>query len=110
MSEMCTDAGFILNTVVQVIKIVRWVIPILLILFIIFDLFKVVTGNPDDKAKRDAFNKIVKRLIYAVIVLLVPTVINIVLLKIEPLTRDNNGNITSTSTSYLGCWNYYYNK
>ncbi len=110
MSEMCKDAGFIIGTVANVIKIVRWVIPILLILYITFDLFKVVTTTPDDKAKREAFNKIIKRIIYAVIVFLVPTVINIVLLKIEPITRDGNGNITNTSTSYLGCWNYYYNK
>lgn len=111
MSDMCKDAGFILGLIVQIVKIIRWAVPILLILLITFDLFKVVSGgNVDEKAKKDAFDKIIKRALYAVIIFLIPSILNIILLEIEPLTKDSNGTVTTTSTSYLGCWNYYYNK
>ena len=111
MSEICNDAGFILGIVVQVVKILRWAIPVILILLIIFDLFKVVANtNPDDKAKKDAFDKIIKRVLFAVIIFLIPTIVNIILLKIEPISKDADGRVTTTSTSYVGCWNYYYNK
>jgi uncharacterized membrane protein len=111
MSEMCQDAGFILGIIVQVVKILRWAVPIILILVIVFDLSKVVVNaNPDEKARKEAFDRVIKRVIYAVIIFLVPTIVNIVLLKIEPLSKDSKGNITTTSTSYVGCWNYYYNK
>lgn len=110
MSELCQDAGFILGIAAQAVKIIRWVIPVLLIVLISFDLFKVVTTNPDDKAKSDALTKIVKRVIYAVIIFLIPSILNIILLKIEPISKDSDGNVTTTSTSYVGCWNVYYNK
>lgn len=108
MSNICKDAAFIMKPIVSIVKILRWVVPILLIVLITFDLFKVVAGNPDDKVKKDAFSKIVKRLIYAVIIFLVPSLVNIVLTKIAPISRDTTGK-SGTSTSYLECWNYYYN-
>ena len=110
MREICADAGFILGIIAQIVKIIRWAIPILLILLVTFDLVKVVATNPDEKTKKEALGKVVKRVLYAVIILLVPSILNIVLLQIEPITRDSNGNVTKTSTSYLGCWNMYYNK
>ncbi len=112
ISNLCNDAGFILGIIAQLVKIIRWVVPILLIVLISFDLFKTLAGQVDEKAKKEAFGKITKRLLYAVIIFLVPTIVNMVLLKIAPLSRDNNGNVkvNTTSTSYLECWNYYYNK
>lgn len=110
MNQICKDAEFILGPAVQIVKIVRWVIPILLIVLIVFDLSKTLVGQMDDKSKKDVFSKIVKRIVYAVIVFLIPTVVNFILLKIEPISRDSKDNLSSTSTSYLGCWNYYYNR
>ena len=109
-SKICQDAGFILGIVVQIVKIIRWVIPILLIVLIVFDIFKMVAGQADDKAKKTMSDTIIKRVLYAIIIFLIPSIVNFVLLKIEPLSVDKDGNITGTSTSYLGCWNYYYNK
>ncbi len=110
VSQICEDAGFIMGLLVMAVKIIRFAVPILLILLITFDLFKVVAGQADDKTKKTAFDNIVKRVIYAVIIFLVPSLVNFVLLRIEPISVDSKGNITGTSTSYLGCWNYYYNK
>ena len=110
MSQMCEDAGFILGPITLIVKILHWAIPIILIVLIVFDFFKVVVGHADEKEKKEALNKALKRIIYATIVFLVPTIVNIVFQKIEPVSVDKKGNITSTSTSYLGCWNYYYTK
>ena len=108
--QMCYDAEFILNPIVTIIKLAQWIIPILLIILVCFDIFKVIVGHADEKAKNEALSKIAKRLIYAVIVFLIPHIVNFILLKIEPVTIDDNYAINSTSTSYLECWNYYYNK
>ena len=110
MGQICTDAGFILGLIAKIVKILHWVLPALLIVLITVDLVKVVATNPDEKTKKDALTKVVKRLIFAIIIFLVPVIVNYVLLSIAPLTKDPRGNVTTTSDSYLGCWNYYYNK
>ncbi len=100
MSEICQDAGFILGIIVTAVKILRWAIPVLLIVLITFDLVKVVSASiPDEKSKKEALEKIVKRVIFAVIIFLIPSIVNIILLKIEPISKDSNGNVTTTSTS-----------
>ena len=109
MSDICTDSGFILGVIVKIVKIIRIAIPIILIIFITFDLFKAITGNVDDKEKKEAFSKIIKRIIYALIIFLVPTIVNFIFLQIAPVSKDASGH-SGTSTSYLQCWNYYYNK
>jgi len=71
---------------IDVMKIVRFVlnvlciaIPIILIVLIIFDLAKIVTaGNIDDKLKKEVTSKVVTRLIFAVLILLVPTIVRLV--------------------------------
>lgn len=108
--QLCEDARFILGPITQIVIILRWAIPILLILLIIFDLIKVIAGQADDKVKKDAFNKIVKRVVYALIVFMVPALVNFILLQIEPISEDPNGTVNTNSTSYLRCWNKYYNE
>ncbi len=106
--EICADSAFIIRIVIKVIKIIRIAIPILIILLVTFDLFKVVSSNPDDKGKKEALEKIVKRLVYAVIIFLIPTIVNLIFTAIEEkLTPD--GSISSTPTTGLGCWNKIYN-
>ena len=85
------------------------IIPIILIVMITIDLVKVVASpNADDKEKKEAFEKSIKRFLYAVLVFLLPTIINIILNKIEPLTSDSTTD--TTSTSWVGCWQRYYNE
>ncbi len=108
--QLCDDAKFILGPIAQIVIILRWAIPVLLILLVIWDLIKVVAGQVDEKAKKDAFSKIVKRVIYALIVFMVPAIVNFILLQIEPITEDPTGAVNTNSTSYLRCWNKYYNE
>ena len=100
----CENMGFIFRIVVKLLFYIRIIVPILLIVLIVFDLAKVVTGSADDKAKSEAVSKAGKRLIYAVLVFLIPTVINFIFKTIERYEpKDGNG----TSTSWISCWNYY---
>ena len=74
------DADF-----VSVLKIVRWAvniiciaIPIILIVLVIADLAKVVTaGNIDDKMKKEVSQKVLTRVIYSVLIFLVPTIVGV---------------------------------
>lgn len=99
----CEDIGFIVRILAKLVKLLQFLIPILLIVLVMFDLFKVVTSQADDKAKKDASNKIVQRVIYAIIIFLVPTIINFLLASIIPKT---NGNYPD----WYSCWNRYYNE
>ena len=108
LEVVCKDMEFILLILTKLVKYMHYIIPILLIVLIVFDLLKVLTGNADDKAKSEAFSKAVKRMIYAVLVFLVPTILMIVFRKVEQVTspRDKYG----SPTSWIGCWNSYYDK
>ena len=106
--DVCTDAGFLIRIIVKLFKYLRFLIPIILVVFITFDLFKVMTGDADDKAKKEAFSKAVKRMIYAVIIFFIPTIITIIFRNIQSVSKDNK---TSTdSTSWISCWLSEYNK
>ena len=109
VSEVCEKSGFILKIVVNLFKYLRILIPIILIVMIVFDLFKTMTGEIDEKAKKDALNKVVKRILYALIIFLIPTIITFIFKQLEPATHDPSHTDT-TSTSWISCWNYYYNQ
>ncbi len=107
LDKICQDSAFIIRILVTVIKIVRWVIPIILILLISFDLYKVMASNPDDKTKKTAIEKVVKRLIYTLIIFLIPTIINFTFKTIDKLLSKDSS-IGSTPTTWLGCWTKIY--
>ena len=106
--DCINEMGFIIRILAKLVYYIRIIVPILLIIFVIYDFAKVIVGNALEKDKKEAINKVVKRLIYAIIVFLVPTIINLIFTKIEQIspTKDSNGN----ATSWVSCWNYYYNQ
>lgn len=104
----CNDMGFLLRITVKLVKYLHIIVPILLIVFISIDLFKVVAGNADDKAKQEATGKAIKRVIYAVIVFLIPTILNFAFKTISKFT--NNDGTTTNSTSWMECWSAEYYK
>lgn len=95
----CTDAD-----VQKIVGLVRWVfnaiciaIPVIIIILIVIDITKVATaGNVDDKMKKEAGQKAVTRLIYAVVVFLVPTIVNLIF-KMLPASSVGN--------TFVDCWN-----
>ncbi len=93
----CSDLSFILKIVAKLLKYLHYLIPALLILFVVIDIAKVIVGQADDKAKTEAFNKAVKRVIYAVIIFLVPTILFFILDKINNFNSSKDGNVSATT-------------
>ena len=96
------------SELVSILAIVRFVlnaiciaIPIILIVLIILDLAKIVTaGNIDDKIKKEVTNKVVTRLIFAVLIFLVPTIIKFIF-GVLPLPDSSN---TGEGSTWRTCW------
>lgn len=75
--SVCSDIMPVLRIIAYLLEIVQWAIPILLIAFVTFDFVKSMMAN-DEKAMESVKSTAVKRLVYAVVVFLVPVLIRIV--------------------------------
>ena len=99
------------SELVDVIGIIRWVInilsfaiPIILIVLSILDIAKIVTaGNIDDKLKKEVTGKITTRLIFAVIIFLVPTIVQLIFrfVPVKDVTINGDDNVKVT---WSDCW------
>ena len=100
--EMCTNLQPFLNVIKVLFGIVRWTVPIVLIVFGTIDMFKTVTKAEDEKSIQDARRSLIKRIIYGVVVFLVPLIVNIVMELIdEGVTTTDE----VTATTWVSCWN-----
>ena len=95
----CTDPD-----VQKIVGLVKWVfnaiciaIPVIIIILIVIDVAKVATaGNVDEKMKKEVGQKVVTRLIYAVVIFLVPTIVNLIFRMLPASTVGN---------TFVDCWN-----
>ncbi len=95
---------------ISIMAIVRFVInaiciaiPIILIVLIILDLAQIVTsGKLEEKEKKEVTSKIVSRLIFAVLIFLVPTIVRLVF-GILPLPETDNST-TKEGATWRDCW------
>ena len=101
--DACPEALVdIIGIVRWVINIICWAIPIILIVLCILDIAKIVTaGNIDDKLKKEVTGRITTRLIFAVIIFLVPTIVKLVFGWI-PVPEANNS--TLNGVTWETCW------
>ncbi len=103
----CTDKDFvqILSIVKWVVTAISYVVPIILIVLTILDIAKIVTaGNIDDKLKKEVTNKIVTRIVFAILIFLVPTIVKL-LFKLVPLTQDQkNQTLQNVGGTWSDCW------
>ena len=63
----------------KILNIVFIIIPVALVVFIIMDLFKNVTNGDNDKTVKDNNKIAIKRLIYAILLFFVPTIVTVVM-------------------------------
>ena len=103
--EICsTEMLSILAIVKTVLNIICIGVPIILIVLIVLDLAKIVTaGNIDDKLKKEVTNKIVTRIIFAVLMFLVPTIVRLVF-NIIPLPGDTGAGASGEDATWKTCW------
>ena len=94
-----SDFVSILRIVRWVINIICWGVPIILIVLTVIDIAKVViSGNIDDKLKKEVGNKVITRLIYAVIIFLVPTIVSVIF-RFVPVSQSTVNGLT-----WKDCW------
>ena len=96
------DFVAVLKIVRFVVSIISFAIPILLIILCILDISKIVTaGNIDDKLKKEVTNRIVTRIVFAVIIFLVPTIVRL-LFRFVPIPDKNTGALNGVT--WQDCW------
>ena len=92
-----------LDSVIRVIKegvfpILQIAIPIILIVLCTFDLGRAVIGS-DDKENKKLLKRIVRRLVYAILIFFFVTVINLVFTMVGSITENE------TLARWSNCWN-----
>lgn len=92
----CTELAPIIRIVGLIVKILQIAAPILLIILVTIDVVRIISGK-DEKEMNDAKNKIVKRLIYAIVIFLVPLLVKLALGMVA--------NTISDASSWVQCWN-----
>ena len=98
------------DELISIMAIVRFVvnaiciaIPIILIVLIILDLAQIVTsGKLEEKEKKEVTSKIVSRIIFAVLIFLVPTIVRLVF-GILPLPNTDKTD-TGEGSTWRDCW------
>lgn len=104
----CSNLGFILRMVNYLFKIMQWVIPILLIVLVTIDFLKVMAGSADEKAKNEAMARVGKRIVYAVIIFLVPILVKLIF-RVIGNARIGGYSGASSPNSWVSCFNQYFN-
>ena len=72
-----------------VVSIIQWVIPVILIVLGMIDLGKAVTSN-DEKQMKEAQKTLIKRVIYAVLVLFIVAIVRFVFSALAPEGTENS--------------------
>lgn len=86
-----------------VLKYVCILIPIFLMLYGILDLGKAVIAS-DEKEVKSAQSRLIKRIIYAIVIFLVPSIISLIM-NVVALGADPT---EVSTTSWSSCWNSVY--
>ena len=94
----CTYLNPIISIIKTVLSIVQWAIPIILILIGTFDMMKAVVASKEDEIKA-AQKLLIKRIVYAVIIFLIPTIVYFVFNIVS-----NTDGISGTG-NFWDCWN-----
>lgn len=97
---LTSDAAVIANLVHAVINIIKIFIPIVLIIFGMLDLGKAVMSN-DEKTMKEAQGKLIKRFIYAVLVFLVVTLVQVVLGFVDKANQGTAGDAKTCISCFV---------
>ncbi len=97
----CSEIQFLTNIIGYIFTIMQWVVPIFLVVLVSIDVAKIAI-NPDEKKKSEVMAKIGKRIMYAVILFLVPLLVRLIFSML--------GNSFNFDNSWWGCINKALNR
>lgn len=100
--QMCCDIRPFLKIIRLVISIIQWSVPLLLIVLGTIDMFKAVV-KADENATKEAQNTFIKRLLYGVVIFLVPFLVNLILNLVNDNIIKDDSNLTSAE-AWVQCW------
>lgn len=102
--QMCCNMRPFLNILRYVIVIIQFSVPLLLIILGTVDMFKAMTKG-DEKENKKIIDTFVKRLIYGVVIFIVPFLVRLVFRVLNDNIL-NNQKEEINSMSWLSCFNY----
>lgn len=96
----CYGFDFLVRVIKDgVFPILQIAIPIILIVLCTFDLGKAVIGS-DDKENKKLQKRILRRLVYAILIFFMVTVVNLVFSMVGSITENES------LIRWSNCWNY----
>ena len=101
--QMCCDIQPFLKIIKLIISLIQWTVPLVLIVLGTVDMFKAVASG-DEKVVKDVQSTFIKRLIYGVIIFLVPFFVRLILNFVNN-NLMNDGSDLASPTSWISCWN-----
>ena len=104
----CARLAPLLRIAGYLFTILQWVIPIFIIVLVIFDVIKIIM-NPDQKNSKDSLNRILKRVLYAVIIFIIPLVVKLLFRIIDKGNINPGYNGSTSTTSWVSCFNQFFN-
>ena len=100
----CGQLAPILRVLAYLLNLLKIAIPIVLIAIIIIDLVKATVAN-DEKKMNEAKNSIPKRIVYALVIFLVPTIVSLLF---KTLGSNIGGGELTGPTEWIGCFNRFF--
>ena len=99
VDSACYGFDFLVRIIKDgVFPILQIVIPIILLVLCTFDLGKAVIGS-DDKENKKLLKRIVRRLVYAILIFFFITVLNLIFTMVGTITEND------TLVRWSQCWN-----
>ena len=92
-SEFCARSTDIWQIVGKILFVFKIVIPLLIIIFGMIDLGKAVISS-EEKAIKEATSSIIRRLIAAVVIFFIPTIVGAVFSLIGEFDKEQKGDYT----------------
>lgn len=99
----CNQIAPVMRVVGYLINLLKIAIPIVLIVMVIVDLVKATVAN-DEKQMNNAKNAAGKRVIYALVIFLVPTVVSLLF---KTLGNNIGGTELTGATEWISCFNQF---
>lgn len=95
-----------------ILNTVKIIVPIILIVFGIVEMFKAATAN-DEKVMKEAQSKLIKRIIYAVLIFFIVAIVQLVFSVLARSSSSSNtgSNVSKTDvTACISCFTNYDSK
>lgn len=99
----CGQLAPIMRVLAYLIKLFKIAIPIVLIAMVVIDFSKAVVAS-DDKKMNEAKSNAIKRIVYALVIFLVPTLVSL-LFKTFGNSLDNSE--LTNATEWISCFNRF---